>query len=310
MSDQTELKIREIQKPRLALRPVRRQAAEYVELVNSIRKDGVLQPILVRPKDDGYELVDGWHRLEAGKEAGLSMIPVVIKEMSDREVLVTQVKCNSIRPVTNRFEYAKRLKLLMEEGYTLNQLSVLIDKSPEWIRDQLQLNRLDESLRSYMTNNEIPMKSALALSNLPAELQHKFIDDALKMPAKEFEARAKSALRDFKAYMIDRRQEEIKRGGLEPRLRGQAVLRKEAFDLERGRDIIERDELETAEEGWEACMAWLFRLDKDDIESRKKGEALKERDKIRYNNEEWRKVNQKILEKYLEKYSEKPNNVE
>ena len=303
---QIELNNREILKPKLALRPVRRNSVEYIELVQSIRKDGILQPILVRPTEEGYEVVEGWHRLEASKEAGLTMIPCIVREMSDKEVLVTQVKCNSIRPVTNKFEYAKRLKHLMEEGYTLAQLSQLIDKSPEWIREQLQLNRLADDLRHYMTDNKISMKAALALSNLPVELQRKFIDDALKMPAAEFEARAKSALRDFKAYMINKREEDLKKGGLEPRIRPQSIVRKEAFDLSNGRDIIKKEQLSTAQEGWEACLAWLFRLDKSTIEKRKKGEKAEEK-YLRLNNDEWRKLNRKILDKYLKKYTGETN---
>jgi ParB/RepB/Spo0J family partition protein len=285
-----------IDRPRLSLRPVRRNSPEYVEMVNSVRKDGILQPVLVRPVGDRYEIVEGWHRLEAAKEAGLEELPALIKDLTDSEVMVFQLKCNSIRPKTASFEYARRLKLLMDEGRTMRELSALIDKSPDWIRNQLQLNRLKDEVRPPVERGEVSMRSAVALANLPRDLQDKFIDDAIRMKPKEFEARAKSALRDFKAYLLRLKEEDKKESAFAPKLQDMGSLRREAFDSANGKEVIKRVEAKTALEGWEACMSWVFMLDPISIERRHKNEVRREKT---LNKDEYRKLNRNLIKKFV-----------
>jgi ParB/RepB/Spo0J family partition protein len=244
---------------------------EYVELVSSIREHGVLQPILVRPgKEPGeYEVVDGFHRYSASKEAGLAEIPCLIRDFTDDEVLVYQIMCNSIRPETRSFEYARRLKILMESGLTLPQLSRKIKKSTKWIENNLHLNRLCEEAHKPVERGEIAMPAALALANLPSALQTKFLADAIAMPTREFCERAKAALRDFKAYLLRVQKEDREDGLARPRLRPVSAIKCESVNFKEAKQVLKVAEAKTPLQGWKLCLAWLFRLDPLSIERRK-----------------------------------------
>ena len=302
MSDdlQLTLSIDDIMSPATSLRPLRKKSIEYLELVESVRKDGVLQPILVRPKGGKYEVVEGWHRLAACKEAGVDRVPCLVREMTDKEVLLFQVKCNAIRPKTASYEYARRLKLLMKEGLTIQELSKLIDKSPKWIADQLQLNRLAPEVAPAVDNGEMSMASALALANLPRDLQPKFVGDAVSMPTKEFTVRAKAALRDFKAFLLKEKEDRREQGAFNPKLRPTADLRREALESNNAKRILKASGARTMLQAWDACMAWIFQLDPISIERRKRGEKLKAEI---INNDEFRKLNREIIKKFVKPQS-------
>jgi ParB/RepB/Spo0J family partition protein len=296
------LLISTIRKPRISLRPVRRNSPEYVELVQSIIKDGVLQPILVRPvvNSDGkpYEVVEGWHRYEAAKEAGLLEIPCFVKELTDQQVLLVQLKCNAIRPKTQTFEYARRLKILMAQGFTMPELAAKVCKSPSWIRDQLQLNRVCEAAREPVERGEIPMTSALALANLPADLQTKFVDDAIAMPAVEFVERAKAADRDFKAFLMNERMEGAKLGAATPSLRSINVLKREALKPTQAGEVLDATSAKTPLDGWEACLGWIFRLDPLSVERRLAGRKEKQ-GKATATRDEFREMNRDMIKQYV-----------
>lgn len=298
------LPIRSIRTPRICLRPIQRNTPEYAELVESVRKDGILQPVLVRPMDSEYEMVEGRHRMEAAKETGLTEIPCIIMDLTDDEVLIVQLKCNAIRPITRTFEYARRLKILMEKDLTLNELSAMIDKSPKWIRNQIQLNRLCHEARPAVERGEIPMASALALANLPDELQPKFIDDAVAMKQSEFLPRAKEALRDFKAYLLRLQQEDREVGAAKPSLRAINVLKREAATSEQAKLVLKRTKAKTPLNGWEACMAWVFRLDPLTVARRKAGNKERDKKATRATREEYRKLNRQLIKKFVNPQSE------
>lgn len=302
-TDQQTMLISAIRAPRICLRPIRRKEIEYLELVDSIRADGVLQPILIRPVNDpdySYEVVEGWHRLEAAKEAGLKEIPYINKELTDHEVRLIQVKCNSIRPITRTFEYARRLKRLMEDGLTLTELSAMLNKNPKWIKDQIQLNRLCDKARPYVERGEIKLTSALALANLPGDLQDKFVDDAVAMQAGEFIERAKAARRDFQSYLLRMQAEDRENGAARPSLRQLNVLKSESLKPTRAKPVLKAVGAKTPLDGWVACLQWMFRLDPISVQKRKAGRKRKDRDEIiRLNNDEYRKMNREMIKRFV-----------
>lgn len=301
--EQRSIPLTDLLKPKISLRPVRKRSPEYIELVESVRKDGILQPILVRPRDGKYEIVEGWHRFEAAKEAGLTVMPCMIREMSDLEVMVFQLKCNAIRPKTTSFEYARRLKILMRAGMSMKELSKLIDKTPTWIRSQLYLNRLCEEARGPVENGDIKMAAAVALANLPADLQPKFIDDAIRMKQVDFLERAKAALRDFKAYLLHLQQEDREVGAVTPKLRAINVLKREAVEPKQATEVIEATGATTALQGWSACMAWMFKLDPISVERRKTTRKEKEEQGLA-TREEYHHLNRTMIKQFVHHQSQ------
>jgi ParB family chromosome partitioning protein len=299
MSELQTIHITEIRKTRAALRPVRRNIEEYVEMVESIKRDGILQPILVRPKKGKYEVVEGSYRFACALEAGLTTIPCIVRKMTDREALIAQVKCNAIRPKTHTYEYARRLRKFMDEGMTIQDISVALGKTPHWIRDQLQLHRLCEEARDPVARGEIKMTAAIALANLPAEIQPKYVDDAIGMNAKDFTERAEAALREYKAFLLTGQADDYKQGIVKPKLIAVSRIRKEADDLKEADAVLKAAGAETALDGWQLCLAWLFKLDPLSVQRRK--EKYREK-KLEYlTQSEYRNQNRRIIENFVNK---------
>jgi len=299
---QKEIPIKQIMRPKHPIRALRRNAPEYIEMLESIRKDGVLQPILVRPCDPStgfqYEVVEGWHRYETSKECGLETIPALVKDLTDDEVLVIQLKCNAIRPVTHTFEYARRLKLLMDKGLTIVQLSQLVDKSVQWVRDQLQLNRLCEEARAPIEQGEIRMQSALALANLPQDLQPKFVDDAIALKAKDFVDRAEYALRDFKSCLQREHEADKLAGVVKPRLQAVNILKRETVKPKNAKRVLKAAGAKTALDGWRACLAWVFSIDPISVKNRVAGNK-EGREGVIANQQEYRELNRSLIEQFV-----------
>jgi ParB/RepB/Spo0J family partition protein len=307
-SNQKEVPIQHIMRPKTSLRPVRRDSPEYIELLESVRKDGILQPILVRPCDSNtghnYEIVEGWHRYEAARENGLETMPIIIRELTDDEVLVIQLKCNAIRPKTHTFEYARRLKLLMARGHTIVELSSLIDKSQNWIRDQLQLNRLCEEARTPVERGEIKMQSALALANLPEDLQPKFVDDAVALEQPQFVERAQHALRDFKAYLQRVHEEDKADGVVQPHLRAVNVLKREAAKPKSADAALKAAGAKTALDGWRVCLAWVFSIDPISVKNRRAGKKEQDYEDRVATRQQYRELNRALIEQFVKPHLE------
>lgn len=263
--------------PKVMLRPVRRSSVEFTELINSIKTDGVLQSILVRPCEDGYEVVEGEHRRQAAKLADLKTIPCIVREMDDQEALIIQLKANAVRPQeTQPYEYARRLKKLLDDGMTLAGLSSKIDKSPDWVRKMLRLINLRDEAIPHVNQGDIPLKSAMALATLPIYLQEKFVDDAVIMKPQCFVTRANKARLDYEAQVTGQKYTNLKKG-IWPSIRPLAELKSELEGFTKAQAVIKESGCVTPLDGWKACLAWMLRVDPDSIEKRKKKNKGKNR---------------------------------
>lgn len=127
------------------------------ELAQSIRANGLLQPILVRPLGSSYEVVFGYHRLEACKRLGWKSIPAIVKKMSDDDSFVAKVVENlqrnaEINPIAEANGYIK----LIEHGWTINKIAERIGKSDSYVSDRIGLvRRLHPVIANRISNNNI-----------------------------------------------------------------------------------------------------------------------------------------------------------
>ena len=129
---------------------VRMHIGDLSELTESIREHGVLQPILVRPKNGKYEIVAGLRRFEASKLAGMKLIPSVVREMTDHEAIVASLAENlqrnnmEVDEIGSAFEHLDKII----PDYTKKKFSQDINRSELWTRDVLSgwefLKRLRE----------------------------------------------------------------------------------------------------------------------------------------------------------------------
>ena len=145
--------------PRLSLDEERLE-----ELAASIRKNGILQPVLVRPFDNGYQLIAGERRLTAAQRAGLLKIPAVIRDVPDERVLELALIENIQREQLNPMEEAQAYQNLMEETKaTQEQIAERLGKDRSTIANSLRLLKLPENIRLMVFEGKLSPGHARAL---------------------------------------------------------------------------------------------------------------------------------------------------
>ena len=134
------------------------------ELADSIRQSGVLQPILVRKVGDQYEIVAGERRYQAAVLAELKEIPVVIREISDKEVFQLALIENLQRADLNPIEEAQGYsKLIRDNGLTQEQLGKILSKSRSSIANTLRLLDLPDEVQDMMAEGRLSAGHARAI---------------------------------------------------------------------------------------------------------------------------------------------------
>jgi ParB family chromosome partitioning protein len=155
--------------------PRTRMDQESLEsLAASIRQQGVLQPILVRSLNGGgYEILAGERRWRAAQRAGLSSVPVLIRNIPDEAALAVGLIENIQRENLNPLEEALGVKRLIDEfGLTHEKAALAVGRSRSAVSNLLRLLDLDEGVRSLLMENKIEMGHARALLPLPGRIQN------------------------------------------------------------------------------------------------------------------------------------------
>ena len=130
---------------------------ELDELAESIRQKGLVQPLIVREADGNkYEIVAGERRWRAAQRAGVHMVPVIIRELSDQEVLELAIIENVQRADLNAIEEAGGYRDLIERfGYTQDRLSEVIGKSRSHLANTLRLLKLPDAVRAHVSEGRL-----------------------------------------------------------------------------------------------------------------------------------------------------------
>jgi ParB family chromosome partitioning protein len=156
-------------------------------LVKSIMEKGVIQPIIVRPTRQAlanYEIIAGERRWQAARQAALKEVPVIIRDMSDREALETALIENIQRHDLTPLEEAEGYKRLMDEfNYTQEVLSKVLGKSRSHIANQLRLLNLPQSVKELIEKGLLSSGHAKAIAGNPRaeELAHKIVKQGLNV---------------------------------------------------------------------------------------------------------------------------------
>jgi ParB family chromosome partitioning protein len=145
------------------------------ELAESIRSQGILSPLLVRPlTENGFEIVFGERRYRAAQLADQDTVPVRIKQMSDAEALEAQLVENLIRAEIHPMEEAQGFRALLdleEPKYSIEQIAAKIGKTPVFVASRLKLTDLAPVAVEAFYADEIGVGHALLLAKLPAGQQ-------------------------------------------------------------------------------------------------------------------------------------------
>ena len=158
-----------------------------IELSESIKQFGVLQPILVQKKDDYYEIIAGERRWRAAKLAGIKEVPVIIKDFTEQEVVEISLIENIQRESLNPIEEAHAYKRLMEEFHlSQDEIAERVSKSRTAVTNSMRLLKLDDRVQQMVVDEMLTtghVRTLLALEN--KELQYntamKIFDEKLSV---------------------------------------------------------------------------------------------------------------------------------
>jgi len=137
-------------------------------LAESIREVGVLQPVLVRAVDDGYELIAGERRWRASRRAGLQTIPAIIRSADDAAMLQQAIVENVQREQLNPLEEAAAYQQLIEDfSFTHDEVATRVGKSRVTITNTLRLLQLPATIQRFLQDGSLRMGHARALLGTP-----------------------------------------------------------------------------------------------------------------------------------------------
>ena len=138
------------------------------ELASSIREHGILQPVLVRPVENGYEIIAGERRWRAAQLAGLTHVPVVVRDIDDRQAAEISLIENIQRDDLTVVEEAKAYRMLAEQfGYTQETIAEKIGKSRAYVANTLRILNLPEEILQMLEKGELSAGHVRPLLALP-----------------------------------------------------------------------------------------------------------------------------------------------
>ena len=168
---------------------------KLLELADSIRQHGVVQPILLRQNGERYVIVAGERRFRAARLAGLEKVPAIVKDLDEAQVMEVALIENLQREDLNPIEEAAAIRFLMQQhDLTQEEVSKRLSKSRPAIANSLRLLTLSEPVQAYLRNGKLQAGHARALAGLQdpeaqAVLADKIVGEGLSVRAAESLAR-------------------------------------------------------------------------------------------------------------------------
>jgi ParB family transcriptional regulator, chromosome partitioning protein len=171
-------------------------------LAESIRRQGLLQPVVVRPQPDGgYELIAGERRWRAAKDAGIEVVPALVREADDRDSLLLALVENVAREQLSAVEEARAYAALLDEfGLALGELADRVGRSKSSVSNRLRLLELPDEVLWMLVRGELTEGHARAVLAVPdhaerMKLARRIVRSGLSVRAAERAAQAAGARR-------------------------------------------------------------------------------------------------------------------
>lgn len=168
-------------------------------LTDSIRQEGVLMPVLLRPLEDGYELIAGERRWRASQAAGLTEIPAVIRNVNDLQALELAIIENEQRDDLTAIESGRAYSRMIEEfGCTQQQVAEKIGISRVQVSNLIRLLQLSDVIKNMLEKRELSMGQARPLVGLPAHIGERIALQCIEQgwSARQMEREAKKAAKE------------------------------------------------------------------------------------------------------------------
>ena len=173
------------------------------ELAQSIKENGVIQPIIVRQSPViGYEILAGERRYRASLLAGLRSIPAVVKQLSDQEMMVQSIIENLQRENLNPIEEARAYESLVEKGFTHAEIADKMGKSRPYISNSIRLLSLPEPILSEVESGKLSQAHARSLVGLNKEQQDYFFQRIIEEDI---------SVRKLEALLTEKKQKKLQK---------------------------------------------------------------------------------------------------
>lgn len=223
---------------------------KLLQLSESIKQHGIVQPIIVKKEDDTYRIVAGERRWRAARLAGLSSVPVIIRELSNKQVMEIALIENLQREDLNPIEEAEAYeKLISDYNMTQEDISSIVGRSRPAIANSLRLLTLTEKVKDYVINGDLTSGHARALTVIEdKQLQEKIAMQVIqnKLNVRDTEKLVKNVLLKKSVKKANVKNEEI--CSIEDKLKGIFGTKVQLVsNKKRGKILIEyysNDELE------------------------------------------------------------------
>ncbi|WP_125452625.1 ParB/RepB/Spo0J family partition protein [Streptococcus mitis] len=173
------------------------------ELAQSIKENGVIQPIIVRQSPViGYEILAGERRYRASLLAGLRSIPAVVKQLSDQDMMVQSIIENLQRENLNPIEEARAYESLVEKGFTHAEIADKMGKSRPYISNSIRLLSLPEQILSEVEKGKLSQAHARSLVGLNKEQQDYFFQRIIEEDI---------SVRKLEALLTEKKQKKLQK---------------------------------------------------------------------------------------------------
>ena len=173
------------------------------ELAQSIKENGIIQPIIVRQSPViGYEILAGERRYRASLLAGLKSIPAVVKQLSDQEMVIQSIIENLQRENLNPIEEARAYESLVDKGFTHAEIADKMGKSRPYISNSIRLLSLPEQILSEVESGKLSQAHARSLVGLNKEQQDYFFQRIIEEDI---------SVRKLEALLTEKKQKKLQK---------------------------------------------------------------------------------------------------
>jgi ParB/RepB/Spo0J family partition protein len=262
---------------------VEKDTAEYKELVDSVAKRGILNPILVREIKDPatqetlYGLIDGLHRFNAAMDAGLTEIPAQIGSLEEADILEAQIIGNIHRIETKPVQYSKALLNILGANplLTMTELAGRLSRSPQWLTERLGLVKLVKEVQEMVDNGTLGLTNAYALAKLPEDKQKDLLQQAISKSPAEFVPMATTLQKEIAQAKREGRKAETDVFRPTARLQRLATIRDQADLAMQKPDqspiiaAAKANGITTVEEAIAYAFSWVLHLDPESVKADK-----------------------------------------
>lgn len=254
---------------------VNKEDPEYQMNLDSVKKRGIMLPILVREIKDPvsgevlYGLIDGLHRLNWSMDAGYTDIPANIGSLAESDLLEAQIIANVAKIETKPIQYTKALLRILGANplMTISELASRLSRDPAWVNNRLGLLKLKTEIQKLVDDDTLKLVNAYALSKLPEDKQDELLQQAISQPAQQFCPMADNIRKELANARREGRKAEVETFKPNPRLQKLSLIKDEqAFSDQQPENSIivaeaKKHGITTVAAAIAFAMKWVLHLD-------------------------------------------------